>query len=186
MDESANRSRRIEKKTPTYKTKTLKEIKEKIKAKQEISGLEIEKFLSCIPNFIGCYSDDHLNYISIQSFPALFILNFDKSSQVGSHWVAVRLDRTSVEIFDPLGFNVSYWPTIPTCLIDFLRRLSFHRKIIISHQLQTSKSVLCGFFCIFYVLLRNKFTLSKIQQKFSKRLHRNDSILLYNFHKLIK
>lgn len=60
----------------------------------------------------------------------------------GSNWLALRIDRTSVEVFDPLGFDISLWPRIPIFLFDYLRRLSLHRKLLFSCQIKNSTSVL--------------------------------------------
>ena len=69
MDQSSNRSRNRKTSTSSYKIKTIKKIKEKIKSKKEVSGIEIEHFLIGCPHFVGCYASDHTNDISIQSFP---------------------------------------------------------------------------------------------------------------------
>ena len=185
MDQSSSRSRSSKTTTSSYKIKT-KEIKEKIKSKKEVSGYEIEKFLNECPHFIGCYADDQCKSISIQSFPAFIIFNLDNSAQPGSHWLALRIDRTSVEVFDPLGFDISLWPRTPIFLFDYLRRLSLHRKLLFNRQIQNSNSVLCGFYCIFYIIMRQTCSLSKIESKFSKRVYKNDSILLYLFQCLTK
>ena len=181
MDQSSNRSRNRKTSTSSYKIKTIKKIKEKIKSKKEVSGIEIEQFLIGCPNFVGCYASDHTNNISIQSFPAFIIFNLDSSTRPGSHWIALRIDRSSVEVFDPLGFNLSYWPSIPLSLIDLLRRLGNHRKLFFSRQIQTSSSLLCGYFRIYFILIRQNYSLKKIERQFSKRVFKNDSIFLYRF-----
>ena len=180
MVKSSNWSRNRQTSPSSYKIK-INKIKEKIKSKKEVSGIEIEHFLIGCPHFVGCYASDHTNDISIQSFPAFVIFNLDPSSKPGSHWIALRIDRSSVEIFDPLGFNLSNWPTIPLSLIDLLRRLGNHRKLLFSRQIQNSSSLLCGYFCIYYILMRQNYPLKKIEKQFSKRVYKNDSILLYRF-----
>ena len=177
MVKSSNWSRNRKTSPSSYQIK----IKEKIKSKKEVSGVEIEHFLIGCPHFVGCYASDYTNDISIQSFPAFVIFNLDPSSKPGSHWIALRIDRSSVEVFDPLGFNLSNWPIIPLSLIDLLRRLGNHRKLLFSRQIQNSSSLLCGYFCIYYILMRQNYSLKKIEKKFSKRVYKNDSILLYRF-----
>ena len=172
-------------KTPSEKNKNkkIKEIIKEIRNKTETSTTQINYFLEDVPHYTGCFADDELINFSIQSFPSYLICNLDHSSGVGSHWIALRFDRKVVEIFDPLGFNTKLWPKLPVFLLNFLHNLSHHKQIIMSGQVQPSNSLLCGFYCIFYVLNRQNISLNQLMKLFSKRLYKNDSVLAYNFKK---
>ena len=105
MVKSTNRKRSQKTTSNSCKIEVVKEIKKQIKIKEGLSASKINCILVNEPHFLGCFADDHLRTLSIQSFPAFLFVNLDKSSQVGSHWICLRVDRKTIEIFDPFGFN---------------------------------------------------------------------------------
>ena len=154
------------------KTKT--QIKEKQKTKQGLTSDEITATMAGVNHFLGCYAEDQLLNITFTSFPCFLIVNIDSSDLPGSHWITVRLDRKSIEIFDPAGFEIFNWPRIPCTLLTFIHKLTVSRQISLSTRLQSPKSHLCGFYCIFYILYRNHHTLSQLSSLFTTNLARND------------
>ena len=181
MVKSSSRSRGKKTSPRSCKIKIFKEIKKQIKVKKGLSSTKINCFLNKQAHFLGCFADDDLKNLAIQSFPAYLIVNLDKSSQDGSHWICLRIDRKTIEIFDPLGFNTKLWPHKPFYLLNFLHTFSYTRDLIFSVQIQPVTSFLCGFYCAFYVIMREKFSLKQIQRKFSRKLYKNDSVLLHLF-----
>ena len=141
--------------------KMQKAIKKAQKTKTGISRLGILKHLQFTKDFIGVYAEDQLSNLSITSFPSSLIINLDPSHMRGSHWLAIRISRSSLEIFDPLGFQILTWPRIPCHLLNFLRRWSKHRKTFISPVIQSQSSVLCGFYCIAYIVCRQVFSFNE-------------------------
>ena len=161
-------------------TKIKKEI---IKAKKNQKGTtnkKINKLLSCKPNFIGCFAEDEISSITFTSFPCFLIVNTDSSSMPGSHWIAMGIFKDRIEIFDPLGFKFFNWSRIPCDLLKSLHRLSQHRKLLISQRIQSDKSVLCAFFCMYYCIFRSSVPFSKICLPF-KSLRVNDKVLIKMF-----
>ena len=156
---------------------------EKIK-KEGLGETQIECFLANAPNFLGCFPQDRLKDISIRSLPVFLIVNFDHSYSSGTHWIAIRISKRRVEIFDPLGFNVSRWPNVPYHLLDFLNKFSLHRSIRISKEIQPINSTLCGFYSMFFVYFRNRNTFSYCNNVFSSKLKSNDRILYNMFNKV--
>ena len=172
-------------KTPRCKVnKIRKEIAIKTVKKTGLSDTKIECFLSNSSHFLGCFAQDELRNITIKSLPIFLIVNLDHSYSEGTHWIALRIDETSLEIFDSLGFNFLRWPNIPHFLLDFLNKYSKNRKILISNELQPYNSTLCGFYCIFFVLYRATNTFSSCNNIFSNQLYKNDKILVNFFNKL--
>ena len=157
-----------------------RKIREKIKKKTKtgVKSTDILHFLQGVSNFIGCFAEDEVKSLVFTSFPAYLIINLDPSHLPGSHWLAMRVDRTCVEIFDPAGFELMNWPRIPCSLLKLIHRLTSNRSLLISRQTQSSTSTLCGFYCMFYVVLRQHFSLKKIQSLFSSRLSVNDTKLI--------
>ena len=181
MVKSTNRKRRNKATASDCKIKIVKEIQKQIKIKKSLSATKINCLLAKEYNFLECFADDDLSSLVVQSFPAFLIVNLDKSSQLGSHWICLRIDRKTIEIFDPLGFNTRLWPHKPFHLLNFLHNFSFTRDLLFSVQIQPVNSFLCGFYCVFFILMRATFSLRNIQRKFSRKLYKNDSVLKFLF-----
>ena len=161
-----------------------KEIKKEKKEKAGLSCCKINYFLKNVPNYHGCYSPDQLDHLLIESLPIKFILNLDFSNKEGSHWIAVRIDKRSIELFDSLGFRLDKWPSVPNNFFIFLQKMIHNRKLYTSRELQPSDSTLCGFYCIFYFLFREKLPFRKIVNFFSYSLRKNDKILADLLYKI--
>ena len=158
--------------------KKAKEVKTKQKG---LTSCDLISFLNCAPNFLGCFSDDQLSRLVLK--PKCFlIVNLDISTKPGSHWLAMGIFEKSVEVFDSLGFDIFSWPSLPHGLLTFLHKISCRKKIKVIPRLQSRKSTLCGLFCVFYVMLRSKFSLSTILGYFSSSLTANDRLLIRFFH----
>ena len=171
----SKRQRRNEEKT----CKNRKIIKKEIQKNKPITTSKILTILKDSPNFFGCLAEDQTEFTTIQSFPAFFIVNIDSSDKEGSHWIALGIFKESVEIFDTLGFKIFKWSSIPCTLLKFLHRVIGQRSLKISKRIQSPDSVLCGYYCIFYVLMRPYFSWNMIQNQFSSDFVKND-------HELIK
>ena len=155
-----------------------------IESKQNKKGTTnstINHLLNCVPNFIGCYAEDELSSMMFNSFPCFLIVNIDPAHMIGSHWLALGIFPNLIEVFDPLGFDIFSWPSLPHGLLSFLHKLSFRKKVKVIPRLQSKKSTLCGLFCVFYIMLRSKISLSSITGYFSSALVSNDRILIRFF-----
>ena len=128
---------------------------EKIKKEKIIISADfITDSLKCASNFLGCFSEDQLKNVSITSFPCFLIVNIDSSNMTGSHWIGIGIFKESIEIFDPLGFNIFNWPRIPHGLHEFLHGFSVSRRVKIIPRIQSDSSFLCGLYSIYYVIRR--------------------------------
>ena len=165
----------------TFKYRKMqKAIKKAQKTKTGISRLGILKHLQFTKDFIGVYAEDEVSNLSINTFPSFLIINLDPSHMRGSHWLAIRISRSSLEIFDPLGFQILSWPRIPCHLLNFLRRWSSHRKTFISPVIQSHSSVLCGFYCIAFTICRQVLSFKEFL-KYFKTPEQNDYLLINVF-----
>ena len=162
-----------------------RKIKEKAKickkTSRGISTRLLTLFLAKTDHFLGVLAQDEVSRITVSSFPCFLIVNLDSRKQPGSHWVAIGLFARRLEIFDPLGFDIFSWPTIPCHLLEFLLKFSVGRKVTVCKTLQSKKSTLCGFYCTFYILARNILSFREIQSKFSSTLLQNDKLLINLF-----
>ena len=160
-----------------------KEVKSVQKEKKGLNSDFITSSLACAPNFIGCFAENELKDLIITSFPSFLIANIDSSEMKGSHWIAIGIFHDKIEIFDPLGFDIFNWSQVPCDLLDFLHRLSVSRRVETAPRLQSDSSYLCGFYSMFYVIVRKFLSFEHLFKCFcTKFLSRNDRIL-YEFFK---
>ena len=174
METKTNRFRKNNCNLQSIQTK----ITQQIKAKKGTSSATIISLLKCLPNFIGCFAENQVSHLIFKTFPCYLIVNIDSSQLPGSHWLALGVYQNRIEIFDPLGFKIFKWSSIPCELLQFLHRLVGSRKLKISKRIQSSNSNLCGFYCIFYVMMRPYFSWNMIQQQFTVNLTNNDLKLI--------
>ena len=159
------------------------QVKIKIKKTKALGSLNektIESILSCQHSFVGCFAADELAHTIFKS-PCFIIVNLDKRTMSGTHWIAIGFFTDKIEIFDPLGFEIFAWPKISCDLLHFLHKYSFSRRIFLSKRIQPRYSNMCGLYCIFYIMSRKNHSFSTVQSIFSSNLLLNDSILLKQF-----
>ena len=174
-DRSWKKAQKTFKKCRTRKRK--KEIKEKAKAKQGVDSLFLTQILKCHDSFIGCYAENEIDSLTFGNLPCYLIVNIDSSNMPGSHWIALGIFSHSIEIFDPLGFDIFQWTRIPCDLLEFLHRMSITKKIKISKRIQSDSSNMCGFYCLFYLFMRKHLSMKNLLAYFNSNLTVNDTIL---------
>ena len=152
-----------------------KEIQKAKNKKQGLSAKKIKKILNCATSFIGCFACDDLKTLSISSFPVYLIVNTDKRGSRGSHWISIRISKQTIELFDSLGLIKTN--QLPMEILAFIQRFSISRTFIFNKRLQPDGSILCGFYCILYVILRQHCTFNLIESYFGKKLRNNDNII---------
>ena len=154
--------------------------RKKIKKAQnkELTTDDLRQMLKNVPYFLGVFPCDQVKFLTINFFtPQYFIVNLDPSNSPGSHWISVRVDRTSLEIFDSLGYKLRIWKILPLPLLDFLNSLCKTRKLFFSPVLQSESDITCGLFCVYFVLYRQIKSFSQCISAFDRRLDLNKSIL---------
>ena len=99
-----------------------------------------------IKYFRGIYSRDNLpNKIHKLETG---IINLDDSMGGGSHWICYRnVDKQDSEYFDPFEL------IIPNEIKDYLKT-SGKNTVFSSDEIQERDSVLCGYWCLYYLLER--------------------------------
>ena len=156
-------------------SRTYKEIKKAKKQMQGLSAQEIQKILNCCKSFIGCYASDQLESLSLSFFPCTFIVNTDKNGMSGTHWICFHISKRRVEMFDSLG--LVYENKLPIEILRFIQRFAVSRDIKFNKCLQPISSVLCGFYCIFFIFLRQFCSFGQIQKYFDDDVNKNDKII---------
>ena len=120
------------------------------------------------------YASDQLPKTPIP-IPASMIINLDKSTQKGSHWVCVYIDvQKRAEYFCSYGL-----PPLRTEFIDFMKRNSN----IWTHStqpLQSYDSTVCGKYCAVYLYFKTQhYSLKDFLAFFSEDRVNNDRVITY-------
>ena len=123
-----------------------------------LTNFEIQKYYQNEPKFSGVYSRDNLpNKIKYGAY----MINLDKYSDIGTHWVALYFYNDDVTYFDSLG--VEHIPKEIKAFINCF--LSITTNIF---RIQAYDSIMCGYFCIEFIdfMLKGK-TLTEYTNIFS-------------------
>ena len=150
-----------------------------------LNSVELTILLKRQPDFLGVFASDQLEKLKILKTGIFFIVNLDTLAQPGSHWLAIRIGRKSIEIFDSLGFKLKLWQTYPRHLLNFLSRYSRSHNFYISPVLQPPNTYTCGLFCVFYVIYRHKISFSNCVKMFTRDLNHNNQKLYFYLDKLV-
>jgi len=153
--------------------KRFKKVEEKIKEEKTMSEFTILKRLQRVENFIGSFPCDAIPECT--NFPSLFILNTDKSNSKGSHWFAIREDKTTIEVYDSLKLK-KYPPEI--------EKYFSKKRTIRIRKLQPDKSYFCGLFSCYFIISRSCSSFKTVLKPFSRTLSQNDSIILQQLYSL--
>ena len=147
-----------------------------------LTNFEIQEYYQNEPRFNGVFSRDNLpNNIK----NGAYVINLDEYHDIGTHWVALSVQSTSVYdtyvnnkiviYFDFIGVE-----HIPKEIMKFIVR----KKIIINiYRIQAYDSIMCGYFCIGFInFMFNGKSLSDYTNLFSPNdFNKNDEIILNYF-----
>lgn len=129
----------------------------------------IKKFSYIWGKFGGIYSIDELDYLTPEK-GKFYICNTDRIFNKGKHWIVIFWDIISnnIEYFDSLGkFPLNNF-------IIFMKKSK--KKIIYNtRRIQNLNSDTCGYFCLYFIVLRcNSITFKQITNHFSNDLINNE------------
>ena len=133
-----------------------------------LSNFDILSILKHVPRFLGVFASDELKHLKIIEYPVSLIANLDTYQSDGSHWVAIRISNSKIELFDSLGFYPDGWSRFPSEIINFLKTHTALRKLSISPLFQSPNTHLCGLYCIYFILFRRIASFSVVCSKFSR------------------
>ena len=150
-----------------------KALQKAAKTRKGISGQKIMNLSKCSPRFIGCFSEKVLSTLKFFSKPVYLMVHIGDHT---GHWIALGIFPDKIEVFDPLGFKIFDWPSIPCSLLNFLYIHSTNKKLLTVGKVQPDDSHLCGFYCLFYIYNRPFLSLKQIESLFPN-LSSNDKTL---------
>lgn len=124
-------------------------------------------------SFLGVFSRDQLPS-KLYKFPCSFIVNTDKQSEPGEHWLAFYYDKNkNATFFDPCGFKPSVYGLHPF-LNSTSKNWEYNAK-----RIQSFFSFLCGQICIFFLYFKSRnYSLDYIQNIFTDEYDNNEKIIL--------
>ena len=147
-----------------------------------LTNFEIQEYYQNEPRFNGVFSRDNLPN-SIKN--GAYVINLDEYHDIGTHWVSLYVQSTSV--YDTYVNNkiVTYFDSfgvehIPKEIMDFINR----KKIITNiYRIQAYDSIMCGYFCIGFInFMFNGKSLTDYTNLFSPNdFNKNGYIILKYF-----
>ena len=143
-----------------------------------MNTIQLNKILFNFPttkdNYAGTFAIDQLP--KKIKYPSSMIINNQKSTQTGAHWIGIYFDRNYKAIF----FD-SFAQTAKSYKLDkFLKRHSL--SIIENKKILQSYSSYCGYYCVLFIIFISLGYSLKRFLKYFKTPIENDNL----FEKLIK
>ena len=123
------------------------------------------------PRFNGAYSGDNPARIK----DGTYVINLDEYSDIGTHWVALYINKNDVTYFNSFGVE-----HISKEIKTFINSKSIETNIF---RIQAYDSIMCAYFCIGFIdfMLKGK-TLTEYTNLFSpNNFKKNDDIILNYF-----
>ena len=105
-----------------------------------LKGLHLKVLSKCIinePSFNEVYSRDNLSY---KIKDGEYVINLDKYSDIGTHWIALYVNAKTLTYFDSFGVE-----HIPNKIKKFINNKNIIASIF---RLKPYDAVMCGYFCI--------------------------------------
>ena len=131
-------------------------------------------------HFLGVFPIDMIPRKKLKR-PFSLICNIDKSSEPGSHWVAIFAPKYGkIEYFDSFGFK-----PMNNEIVEFINHNGM-KFIYNKLQIQSNKSKTCGKFCVIFIYFRSKnINISKFLNLFSKNKCYNEKLINKLFTKIV-
>ena len=120
-----------------------------------MNDLQINQKLKDVSNYLGSFAIDELDQIKVSLYPSFIVVNLDKRSSGGSHWIALAIYQNEIFICDSLG-GIKPSKSTPPTIIEFLSPFIKNRNVKITRQLQNIYSTTCALFCIVFIKQMSK------------------------------
>ena len=132
-----------------------------------LTNFEIQKYYQNEPKFNGVYSRDNL----AKTKDGAYVINLDKYSDIGTHWVALYVYNNDVTYFDSFGVE-----HIPKEIKTFINNKNIKTNIF---RIQAYDSIMCGYFCIGFIdfMLKGKTLIELTNLVSPNNFKKNDDII---------
>ena len=130
-----------------------------LKNPHPLTNFEIQAYYQNEPRFNGVYSrDNFLHKIK----DGAYVINLDKYSDIGTHWVSSYVNNKTVTYFDSFGVE-----HIPKEIKKYINNKNIIANIF---RVQPYDSEMCGYFCIGFInFMLNGSNLADFHQIILKR-----------------
>ena len=134
-----------------------------------LTNFKIQKYYENEPRFNGVFSRDNMPK---KIKDGAYVINLDEYADVGTHWIALFLNRSEIVYFDSFGVK-----HVPEEIKEFIGNKNIKANIF---RVQSNYSVMCEYFCIgFNVFIFAGKTLINFTSMFSPYdFEKNESIIL--------
>ena len=137
-----------------------------------LTNFEIQAYYRNEPRFIGVYSRDNL---ADKIKDGAYVINLDEYSGIGTHWIALYVNKKTVTYFDSFGIK-----HISKEVKKFVNNKNKTANIF---RIQAYDSLMYGYFCIGFIdyMFMGK-SLTDYTNTFSpNNFKKNDGIILNYF-----
>ena len=129
-----------------------------------------------IKNFKGVISRNEIP-VKVKNIPGqCFIINLDDTEGPGTHWVAVKITADFVNYFDSFGMQP------PQELINLCYTFNKLYKYE-SNQFQDLSSVLCGYYCLYFLKEFDRNNYFEVVKKFACNNYKKNESYIRNYFK---
>ena len=134
---------------------------------------EVNLIFTWSANFVVVYTNVANNLPKIKD--EAYVINLDKYSDIGTHWIALYASNNNVTYFDSFGVE-----HIPKEIKTFFSKSTILTNIF---RIQAYDSIMCRYFCIGFIdFMFARKTLTDFTNLFSPNsFKKNDDIILHCF-----
>ena len=138
-----------------------------------LSTSDINRMLRGVDIFKGTFPSDSI-ILRSKSQTQAFVINTDRQSSPGSHWVGLIVSDGKCSYFDSFGCE-----NLNLDILNALKNVGIKRYNFNSKQIQSIFSDKCGFYCVAFILsFCHGISYRKFIDIFSDDLEKNDDICL--------
>ena len=103
-----------------------------------------------------------------------FIINLDDTEGLGTHWVAVKVIADYVNYFDRFGLQPSQELVSLCYTFNMLYKYE-------SNQFQDLSSVLCGYYCLYFLKEFGGSNYFNVVEKFTRNKYKKNERCIINY-----
>jgi hypothetical protein len=125
-------------------------------------------------NFLGVFPINKKP--KIKTYPSSLVLNNQKHNEIGQHWIAIYfLNKNKCEFFDSFGNHPDFYK-----ITKYLQKYS-KNICYLNYPLQHIESTYCGYYCLYFIMLRSrKINFHNIVKLFKKNNQKDNDNKIKN------